>query len=800
MFHLLCRLIKELINYPKQIAIGSLLFTIALVPQVLKLEYHFNLLDVFPPNIPAIEQANVVQEKFGGFGKLTVIIQSADTTQNIQFISDLSNAVNQLPLVHYSEFKTEADFFKKHKLLYIQLKDLEAIQQRISHQILQERRKRNPLLVPLIPYSQQYNPNEKDPLILEDLEKKYAKNLQNYLGTPDNTTLMLNIFPNYDIADITLNKSLFENVQAIIHSLPNPSSATILYAGDVYESTTSEGSLVKEIKKSVWISILFIVICLAVFFIRQPQIPILALVPLAMGTVWTMAFASFLFGHLNIYSFALGLILIGLGADSGIHLLSRYGEERRKKVGPRLAMEYAILSTGPAITASALTSSASFFALAFMPLQGIQQFGIIAGSGLLFLWFNQIIIFPAVFLLLQRQQRWRVYGKRAYHFHEFKKQTFPAWKKLALISVILTVILTAKGITPVIEYDFENMGFIKNNPEAVSINRMLKNSYEGLSVVVTPTLQEARALKDHLENYNSLDSTPTIDRVFNIYSLLPQYQDEKLEILEEIQEMLSPEIIANLDGTNKKNVEKIMSAWDVEKLDITDLPQSLLRKFQGKDGSLGQFTFIFPSINPLNGEECRAFARDVRSISVNGATYYATGKPIITAELLNLTLSFMENVFYYAIAIIFLILLLHQNQLARAVFILFPTLLACVWFVGLTNWLKLYINPYNILLIPILLGVSIDGTLHLYQRFREESTGSLHFVLKRTGLSVFIATLTTMMGFSGLVFSSHAGLRSTSILALIGLSCILASHLIVFPAIMGFIEERRMNRHKNIVI
>jgi len=790
MFRLICRLVLILQNRYRFLLFFSLLLSLVSVPALFQLEFQFSLLDIFPKDLPARQEALKVQKEFGGFGKLTVIAQSPDSAKNLNLIRDLSAKLQDNPLVNFTEYRTEADFFEKHKLLYIDLKDLEDIRSRISRNILQERSRQHPFIVSL---SGDKDYADSPRLILSDLEEKYTGSLQEFLGSADGTTIMLNVFPTFDVGDTRKNLDLLRDIKRLLKVLNADKQVRILYGGAVYESTASEGQMLNELFKTFWISALLLLLALLFFFIRQPRAPFVMLIALANTVLWTLAFASILYGSLNIFTLVLGIILVGLGSDGGIHLLSHYQEERRKRVGPRMAMEHVILETGPAICASTLTSAAAFFALTLVPLEGVSQFGMLAGTGILIAWFNVFVLFPVLFLRLQKQKTWRVYGKRIFHNHEFGIRPFFTWKKTALASVIITGISLSIGVIPQFDYDFRRMGFISSNPEAEDLMEQHNNSYEGIAVILTPDKTETRRLVQHLQQSLDQDTSRTIDRIYHFRSLLPKDQEAKIAILEEINDMLSPEVIAGLDSINRANVEKIMNAWDVEPVTEEDIPYSFRRKFLGRNGRIGEFIFVFPKIDVFNGEECRALARDIRTIQLDDSTtYHATGKPILTAELLNLTLPHMQPPFFWAFGIVFFLLLLFHNRLSAAIFILTPSLIGVIWLLGAMNLLGLKANLYNALLFPVLAGLSIDGTLHLYQRYREEGPGSLYFVMKTTGFSVIFASLTSVIGFAGFLFSSHMGIQSVAKLAVLGLFCILSANLLVFFSIAGWLDARKV--------
>jgi len=257
-------------------------------------------------------------------------------------------------------------------------------------------------------------------------------------------------------------------------------------------------------------------------------------------------------------------------------------------------------------------------------------------------------------------------------------------------------------------------------------------------------------------------------------------------------------VVATLRGVDSANVRKIIENWDNEPLSVEDLPFSYRRKFQGRDGSVGEFGFIFPSIDPDDGLQCRRFAKDVRDIMLpDGTIYHATGTPVLRAALLDLTLPWLHISLAACIGAIILIVLVFENRFSRALLLLSSPLVGFLWLLSLMRLFHIDLNAYSVLVFPLLAGMAVDGALHLWHRYQEESTGSLHYILRHTGVTVVLASGTTIVTFSGLLFSSHPGLRSMGLLTVLGLICLLVAHLTIFPLVAGWLDMRRYKRREN---
>ncbi len=100
------------------------------------------------------------------------------------------------------------------------------------------------------------------------------------------------------------------------------------------------------------------------------------------------------------------------------------------------------------------------------------------------------------------------------------------------------------------------------------------------------------------------------------------------------------------------------------------------------------------------------------------------------------------------------------------------------------------LNFYNMVAIPTVIGIGVDNGVHVYHRYRQEGPGSVRTVVRHTGSAVTLSSLTTMVGFSGLVLARHPGLNALGTLALLGIGATLVAALTVLPATLRLLEHR----------
>ncbi len=119
---------------------------------------------------------------------------------------------------------------------------------------------------------------------------------------------------------------------------------------------------------------------------------VLALLPVAIGTVWMVGFMGWTgipFNPANIMTLPL---VVGIGVTNGIHILNRFAEEKNPSILAR--------STGLAVLVSGLTTIAGFGSLILAKHQGIESLGYVMAVGTATCMIAALTFLPAVLNVL----------------------------------------------------------------------------------------------------------------------------------------------------------------------------------------------------------------------------------------------------------------------------------------------------------------------------------------------------------------------------------------------------------------
>ncbi len=151
----------------------------------------------------------------------------------------------------------------------------------------------------------------------------------------------------------------------------------------------------------------------------------LVFLPLIFGITWTFGTMGFLGIPISISTVMIGAVIIGLGVEYGIFMVSRYYEERWGKSGrgrkegkerkeekegkegkagksSREALRVAVTNIGASTFGSAATTIAAFLALTLSVMPMIQHLGQSLALGIFFCWIAAVLVNPCFIVFEER--------------------------------------------------------------------------------------------------------------------------------------------------------------------------------------------------------------------------------------------------------------------------------------------------------------------------------------------------------------------------------------------------------------
>ncbi len=278
-----------------------------------------------------------------------------------------------------------------------------------------------------------------------------------------------------------------------------------------------------------------------------------------------------------------------------------------------------------------------------------------------------------------------------------------------------------------------------------------------------------------------------VDRLHDVtavFAFVPSQQAEKLEVIADIRRRIDARR-GGLSQATRAEIDTWYGHLAVDRpIALGDLPGWVRAQFTDAAGEVGRFVVIWTKGSKTD-------YRNVRRIYDAYATLETPDGPIdLAAEF------FVIPEVYAAIvddgprvvALSFVVMLCTSIATFRAVSaglasaLMVP--LALSWLLGLMYALGWKLNLFNVIAMPLLVGLGEDAALHVIARYREDGPGSLPRVIRETGGAIGMTAWTTICGFGAILSTNHRGLQSLAQVSVLGVVLTFTACVIVLPALI----------------
>jgi len=310
--------------------------------------------------------------------------------------------------------------------------------------------------------------------------------------------------------------------------------------------------------------------------------------------------------------------------------------------------------------------------------------------------------------------------------------------------------------------------------------------------VVADSQEEAVEIAEILRQRVESDTTiVTIKDIITLQDRFPLTKttvNDRLNSIAQIRDLLGN---AFLSADSSDNMLKLRAAAQTtEPIQLDDVPDYLRNLFTDRTGQVGTFVIIYPEGSLSDGRYSMQFARDIANIQLaDGSVQHAGSTSLVAADMLRLMIEesplMVLLVFLFVIGIMFY----YFRNWKWTLLALTPLIAGITLMITIMTLMGHKLNFFNLVVLPSMVGIGNDDGIHLTHRYEELGKGSIVEVMRTTGEQCFITSLTTMIGFLGLMFSFHPGLRSIGELALIGMVTLLYTAFLLLPALKQVLED-----------
>lgn len=795
----------------------------------LQLKVDTDIANLLPKSYRSVQALERLQKTVGGEIDMQVAIQSPSFESNKQFAEafitqalTLVNPRTSEPYFERVEFRKETEVLRDNALFLATHKELDAITSFLQNKSEEVKLEANPFYFDLGLEEDESSEESED---LAQFEASYEAIIPSeYPISPDSTIMIIRFFPTGSKSDIRFLRDMFEVTDSLIIAT-NPTlyqkDMKVTYGGRLKKHLLELESIMNDVYSSFASGISSVLLVVMLYFfikkyvnyrrgavedqtmsiwshiIRAP-VPLLIIgLPLLFSLSYTFGIAYASLGMLNTMTSVLFVILFGMGIDYGIHFYARYLEIRSSGSDSEEALMTTYDNTGLAIMTSAFTTAASLYVLMFADFRGFSEFGFISGTGIILAFASMLFIMPSLIVLSERHG-FILVNKNIESIQPVKAtRAYPFYRTIVITGSALFLIILVYSPNLRFEYDFGLLEPEFNEYREFSeiTGQVFKSQRRNPAYVIADTDEEVdqilSTIRSKIESDTTFDTVEDVEALQERFPVTDSAIQTKLSKIADIRQLLEDPFLSSSDD---EYLEKLRRASKtVSALQIDQVPDYLKARFVTKDGEVGRFVIIYPdvSLNLGDGRNSIAFKNDVGEITTeSGKSFYAASTSIVAADMLDLMLLESPYMIVGTALLVIILMFIAFRSVRWTLVALIPLLMGMLFTFGIMLVFGIKFNFYNIIVLPAILGIGEDSGVHLAKRYIEEGKNSMWKVLSSTGQHVTIGSITTMLGFSGLLFTSHPGLFSIGLMATLGIGMTWLTSVTFLPALIEWLEKR----------
>ena len=474
------------------------------------------------------------------------------------------------------------------------------------------------------------------------------------------------------------------------------------------------------------------------------RLSVLAIVPAALGSLWTFGLIFGLGRQVDIVTVIVPIFVIVMGSADGLHFVTHFQEQSDDDGDTVSRVRSALSQVGVPMILTTISTAAGFLSLLISDVEPIRELGLFAAIGIVFAGVISFFSLPALISRLEVEPRHRtaLIGPR------LTSGLKTAVKRRAPAIVVVGVILVFAAVwIPRLEVDSDQLFFFKDDDPVREAFEKTEDLFGGATplfgeFVFDPTgdpaqLDEIRRVSDALEQQ------PGVREVFSIA---------------DIADVLPPEQLA-----------AILS--EQQTLPLGDMVSDDGLRF-----------ILFPS--DFTTDDLRGwldFADENEQIRV------LTGIPIVWDEIARLVLQAQVGSVIAAFILVAGLLLLAYRRVWETAVALVPITLTILAVLGFLAASGIQLNLLTAVVSSIVIGVGVDYAIHFIAAItyaRPNGNGYVLRAIDRAGRPIVANALGIAIALSALWLSPLKIHGQVSMIMWVAMITAALTALLVIPALL----------------
>lgn len=643
-----------------------------------------------------------------------------------------------------------------------------------------------------------------DPVGISNLALRKLQQLQTddnydlysgYIMSKDHRGLYLFITLNNASGQTGKNEKLFDGFDRSIASLhAAKDSIEILFYGNSVVAAGNAHQLKQDSILTLSITVVAILLFLW-FFFRRKRIPVIMMLPVAFGAVFSLAVIAITKGAISSIALGAGSIVLGIAVNYSLHFFSHY-----KHSG---SVKQTITDLLSPMTIGSFTTVGSFLALTLLQSQILNDFGWFAGLSLAGATVFTLIFLPHFVPNLTNENTSHVTRPETVN-----KVAIKPWvQKYAAVTFVIVLLLTffffhfARQVN--FESDLNRMNFM--NAKTLQAQKEIDLTQDDTSklVFIAVNGNTEQEMLEHnevvLQQLEEAQRKKWIQKFSSYSRFVPSQQLQQQKIDHWNQYWTADKKDALLHNLKSEAVKTGFTAHaftqfeDLIRKNYQPVHEDEFASIQNSFGSeyLLKSSGKFTVVNAVKVDKQQRHLL-YEELAKNNFTV-VLDKQIITNKFVEIIYSDFNSILLYTSLLVFFALLFSYGRLELTIITFLPMVITWVWILGIMGLFGLKFNLINIIISTFIFGLGDDFSIFitdgLTDKFKrgKETLASHH-------VSIFLSAVTVLIGLGALIFAKHPALKSIALISIIGIFCVVIIGQTVQPMLYHFFIQSRKEK------
>lgn len=430
----------------------------------------------------------------------------------------------------------------------------------------------------------------------------------------------------------------------------------------------------------------------------------------------------------------------------------------------------------PAVLISLIATALGLLSLFKSKVPMIQDFGLMLTIGIAVAFLLALFVLLPILVIrtkISDKEKKIINSKESKYVFLMKKITKKVLK-FKYIILIVAVILAGTGFyfdqKVGVETDMEK--FMPQDSEALADINELRNLIGSTDRIV---------LMYETENIAGYDTLIDVKKVTDM--VLLDYHDDVI-MVGSVSSILD---MASSNNWNETNYNMYLGK----------LPGEQLALVQSTEKNVG---IVNIALTSMDDEVFSLFINNLNeSITELDLSFdvVITGQSVVEQEMLNSMTSDRLMITLISIALVFIVLLIIFRNFLKTIIAILPIVFIVGWSGGIMYMLGFDYTPLTSTIGALIVGIGTEFTILILMRYYELKKQSKdsddETIASAIGLMskpIIVSAVTTIGGFSALVFSDFQILSNFGIMTLINITLALLSSIFVLPALLGIFRKK----------